>query len=112
MPAPIRTLEDVRVPTVAEVLAGAADPATRLASAHRREPAEGVRIIIREASGPPIPFSLVVVDGVRLSRSEFLATDVRPEDIVAIAILKGPEAVRAYGPAAGEAVLVVRTRRR
>jgi TonB-dependent SusC/RagA subfamily outer membrane receptor len=72
---------------------------------------QGTRTLIRvcgsrgESSGPP---ALVLVDGRRLSRVELAA--LNPDDIVDVAILKGPAAASAYGPEAAHGVVVVTTR--
>jgi len=71
------------------------------------------RIMIRE--GSPIPSAhppLFVVDGIPLAQGGLEAAGVNPTDIMQIDVLKGPAAVRIYGPSARNGAVVIRTRRR
>jgi TonB-dependent Receptor Plug Domain len=113
-PAPVaEALPERALPTLPEmrlrdVLGGRA-LGVRVIS-ERRAP---IRIVIRE--GSPIPSAnppLFVLDGIPLSQGGLEAAAVNPTEIVELQILKGPAAVRIYGPSARNGAVLIRTRRR
>jgi len=54
---------------------------------------------------------LFVLDGIPLSQGGLEAAGLNPTNIMEIQILKGPIAVRTYGPSARNGAVLIRTRR-
>jgi|GEM_PF-2968031 hypothetical protein len=95
-----------------DVLGGRA-PGVMVRSASAGAGGGSVRITIREGSLiRPENQPLFVVDGVPLPQGGLAAADLNPTEIVEIQIVKGPVAVRTYGPGARNGAVLIRTRRR
>jgi hypothetical protein len=114
-PAPmVETPSEAVLPTLPEmrirdILAGRAIGVRTMSAAER---AAGVRVKMVCVS--PLPLArqpLFVVDGIPQTSGDFPAAGLQPTDIMHIEVVKGPVAVRMYGPSARNGAVLIRTRR-
>jgi len=93
------------------------EPVTQVAAVPTPVPAIGarprnVRIRICQRTNPSgKPVAMFVVDGWRMTHADFHLLHLDPTDIQAVSIVKGLDAVRRYGEAARDGVVIITTRR-
>lgn len=89
-------------------LAGALQEPAAPAAAPR---AGSMVIRLRTGTAPPgVHPAAFIVDGRMMTYAEFVAARLHPDDIIAVTVLKGADAVQLYGPAGTHGMVVFTTR--